>query len=408
MTGYYAMRTACPGCACEACRSILDFGQQAYTLAPLQRSMTPAVSSRVQLQVCEDCGLIFIREPMRQSCLLPVRNPHARMFPPDYPQLLARLVRDGGSVFDRVWDIYCDDGGVLRELRAGGMQALMGIEPTAGSSVLCRESGFYVETGIFSLELAQEMVAKHGWPDRVLLRNALEHAERLADYLRGLAFLLSKGASAILQLPNFARTMREGMYHDLNAAHCNHFTPDTLCRLLRAHGLSAKATGQDEHGGGNLFYEIRTGTGGALSSPDPEAVDRFVWRCRDNLEAVRAEVQNVGRRYGRIAACGFSVPGHALLGYSSTASSVCFVIEERPVWRGRVLPGCELPVIDSRTLHDHPPEVCLLLPQWNREEQMRLRGRCAEWLRRDGLVVEFCPPEQPGVILSERLVRECV
>lgn len=404
MDGISFVRAACPACHCPDCRTILDFGNQAFSLAPMMRWNAPAINWRALLQVCEDCGLVFFREPVALDLADLPRNPHTRVFPREYSGVMLEQVLSRTDRKDRIWDFYCEDGELLRALRDAGAQDLMGVEPSSGSIALCREAGLPVRAGVFSHRLAEQMTGELGWPDLVLVRNALEHAFDLTDFFAGLKYLLDRGGRALIQLPDFDSYMQQGAFDLLIGSHYNFFTRKSLERTLRAYGLRMESCWQTEFGGGHYWAEVRGGAAEDRDEEEPElsGVERFVNRCHDNIETVRCEISSLVQRFSCLAACGVGVRGHTLLGYAGITGGIGYVVEDKLVWRGRTLPGIGLPVARTEQMHTQPPEVCLLMPQWDRGEQAHLLEKIREWFPLDTLCVEFCPADRPDLFLIER------
>jgi hypothetical protein len=74
-----------------------------------------------------------------------------------------------------------------------------------------------------------------------------------------------------------------------------------------------------------------------------------------------------------IAAYGAAAKGVTLLNYCGIKSDVIdYVVDLNPSKQGKFLPGCQIPIVDSKMLTSNPPDILLVLA-WNLATELKLQ-----------------------------------
>ncbi|ASQ90723.1 methyltransferase type 12 [Prosthecochloris sp. GSB1] len=161
----------------------------------------------------------------------------------------ASLIERNGpplSPDSRLLEIGCSDGGLLDALmKRNGIPAgnCRGYEKSGRSSELARKRfGLDIQTADICDTLPSDSF------DRIILWHSLEHLHRLNETLAAVSRLLAPEGRIVIALPN-AASLDAALYGRNWVAwdaprHLYHFTPLTLAKLLRKHGLEVTAMRQ--------------------------------------------------------------------------------------------------------------------------------------------------------------------
>ncbi len=141
----------------------------------------------------------------------------------------------------RLLDVGCGLGGVLAAAQARGWCAV-GVEPSQTGAVLAHQRG---------LDVINADLATSGLPDQsfdiIHIREVLEHVLDPMALVREARARLAPGGMLYVQVPNDIEGYRASLFRQvwwlIPPLHVWYFTFDTLERLLRRVGLTARVTG---------------------------------------------------------------------------------------------------------------------------------------------------------------------
>ncbi len=148
-------------------------------------------------------------------------------------RLLARLIPDGGSVFE----VGCGPGGILKPFADAGYQ-VAGADLGADYLSLGRADGLDLIEGD-----ADALRESHGQADLVILNHVLEHFLDLPGELAKIRELIRPGGCLFVEVPGvlqLGRGYRGNLMLYLQNAHTYHFTGPTLKYALELAGFDVQ------------------------------------------------------------------------------------------------------------------------------------------------------------------------
>jgi SAM-dependent methyltransferase len=148
-----------------------------------------------------------------------------------------RIVSVTGGMIDRLLDIGCGDGTLLRALQERGVGQVLGIDPSPKSSVVAARRGIDVQVGSFS-----DMPKGLGEFDVISMTGVLEHVWDVDEAMVWATAHLSVDGLLYIELPDASRYLDPylGPFEDFNSEHVNHFSPSSLVTLGLRFGMTSQ------------------------------------------------------------------------------------------------------------------------------------------------------------------------
>ena len=136
-------------------------------------------------------------------------------------------------------DVGCGTGEFAHTMQAAGWH-VRGLEPDAGARAFAK-----TEYGL-TVEEPPALHKLNGTYDAVTLWHALEHVHELHPYLDRLAELIGEAGTLVIAVPNYTspdarRYATHWAAYDV-PRHLYHFSPASMTRLLKRHGLRVEET----------------------------------------------------------------------------------------------------------------------------------------------------------------------
>jgi SAM-dependent methyltransferase len=219
---------------------------------------------KLTISRCLDCGMLFTNPQsvsyehrVRRRGLLdryfnPIRLEKAKRLATFHLSYLAQLAPGR-----RVLDFGCGEGTFVRQAKDEGWDAI-GVD--LNEDLIDGANEFWKFNALHSLTL--DDVARRGWRfDAIYSNQVFEHLRRPVEVGRALVGMLAPRGAIYLEVPNANQ-----LFEQLNpgstldpTSHFNHFTVDTLARLIERVGCEpAYATGAP--GMFRFWAKIGTGT----------------------------------------------------------------------------------------------------------------------------------------------------
>jgi SAM-dependent methyltransferase len=187
---------------CDLCGSNKD-----RTFLTLPDMVMRTSSHTYRLAECRSCGLIYLN-PRPYEWDIP------RYYPASYEPFSRRRLSERARSWlhrrsvrelqhlvgppNRVLDIGCGTGELLRTIRASGNSNVFGIEPSPQASKIAREEfGLDVRTGTLESQYLGDSSV-----DTVLLSHVLEHLPSPRKTLNEIERVLKPGGSVVIWVPN--------------------------------------------------------------------------------------------------------------------------------------------------------------------------------------------------------------
>lgn len=368
----------CRLCGSSDLEPVLDLGKQPIAHRLLKTQDEPEETFGFALHACGTCGLTQILEPIDPEILYRGYNFNFSSWKPE-PHMPAELdtiveLKNPKSALE----IGTNDGLFLSELRARGVETLVGIEPNPVPAKIARERGLQVFNDMVDERLVDRAVAEHGRFDLVCSRQVMEHIPNLDKYFACIDRALADDGLLFVDVPDFQPAEAQGDVSMLWEEHVSYFTERTVADLFARHGFRIVSVARYNFSGGCLTVAARRGEATVDAGDTAAAVAAakgFGGKVRDYgarlvpaLERARDKGHEIAIYGAGCRACGF-LNAHGL-----TRATVDWSLDDQKERHGYFLPGSRIPVVGPETLAERSsPLVCLLAVNGENEEKVMAR-----------------------------------
>jgi hypothetical protein len=312
-------------------------------LAPTEEEARSAPSGRLELVECEVCGVVFNRAFERvpygpDYFVDPTRSARYREHLDDVSDRLA-VHMEGHAAFSVV-DVGAGQGSFLAHL-AGRLGPRVprahGFDPAFRAS----EARLPSNVGVTAARLdAGGAAALDFAPDVVVTRHVVEHVADPVPFLASPRVCLAAPFTLLVETPNVAHSLAQGLLHDFCYEHCTMLTDTALVEVLRRAGYE-RIHVADAFGGEYLL--AFAAAPGARSAARPAAITRRSASARLADVATRfvpEHRERLRRARGPIALWGAAGKG-ALFAHlvDPDRELVNVVVDIHPSKQGMFLPG---------------------------------------------------------------------
>lgn len=311
---------------------------------------------RVDLVICERCGLLFnlsFRPELAEIGARYESSQSSSAHFSSFARSLARAWIDRHALTGKsVLEIGCARGEFLQVMISEGVGEARGLDPVAPAEGI-EYPNLKIEPRLFD----RSTVALEA--DAVVCRHTLEHISDVGTFLGVLSQWARRapGRVVLFEVPATERILEEGAFWDVYYEHCSYFTSESLRWAFESAGFEILRI-ETVYGGQYLIVEARAATGNSAAvRPDFSSLIRD---CRAFGKAAERAISNCTEHLNRLATCGR--PTVLWQGASKTvgflASLNCgglvhSAIDLSPQRQGRYLPGNGMPV--------HAPEALLTI-----------------------------------------------
>lgn len=248
----------CRGCLGKNLFSALDLGHLPIANELLLTEESEIEKFPLHLRVCSDCELgqvadvvtperIF-RDYRYLSSMSTTFLQHASDFVTQVVQ--KGIFREG----DWVLEIASNDGYLLKNFLPFGITSI-GIEPAENVAEMSRGLGIHTISEFFSSRLADELLAKHGYPKLIIANNVMAHVPDLIDFIKGLAVLCGPDTQISIENPSLSNILVGMQFDTIYHEHYSYLSASSVARLSKMYGLNLfKVEQLNIHGGSNRYW----------------------------------------------------------------------------------------------------------------------------------------------------------
>jgi SAM-dependent methyltransferase len=328
---------------------VLDLGA-----LPLAGDFQPAAGKSrlfpLAIQLCNDCGLLQVRETVPPEALFGPSYSYASGTVPGLVRHFnqyAEDVRPSADSKPQLLEVGCNDGVFLEPLRQVGYRTV-GIDASDNVAAMARAKGLDVVTGFFDRTSATSLRADYGPFDVISCSNVFAHNPNISAFMEGVTTALKPQGEFWIEVHSADRLFNELQWDCFYHEHCFYWTMHALERCLRAWGFRlATYLLTPMHGGGiRAFFTRGEGTPAVISEPELTQQDwaDFGLKCHRSRRLIRDSVEALGVRYA-YGAAGRAV---TLINWADLGPFLDFVVDGSPLRFGRYIPNTNVPIISEQ------------------------------------------------------------
>lgn len=350
---------------CLACHRktsrVMDFGKVALAGGFLKPDgFSTERRYPLTLEFCERCLLVQVGEPVSPEMMF------RRYF---YFSSATSTMRQHFDAYARelveslhprkVLEIGCNDGVLLRPLRALGVDVI-GVDPA--TNVI--PGDFPVVNAYWSAALAGEIGLKF---DLILANNVLAHIPTIHDALEGVTASLAEDGRFVFEVNRLDSLISDLQYDWIYHEHCFYYSLLALDKLLERHGLEIYHLERlGTHAGSARYFAAKKGRY-ALSGAVRDQRERDMWMGLNRLETFRQFAARATTHALKLreALSGKRVAGYGACGRTNTLLQWCdlrpeYIVDDAPAKQGFYTPGTHVPIVPINRLHIDPPDVLVV------------------------------------------------
>ena len=283
---------------------------------------------------------------------------------------------------DYVLEIASNDGYLLDIFKKLGFNVL-GVEPTLGPAKVAMGKGVDTLVEFFGEATARQIAEDKGKPKLIAAKNVLAHVPDMKDFLTGVKCLLNEDSLFTVEFPHLLQLLHNKQYDTVYHEHYSYLSMHFLMGICKEVGLSVFRVEEIPTHGGSLRVYMDTG----IRQID-ESVDR-VWKneihnginesttySKFNLAVFEHKIRSLEffhalKKSGKsIAAYGAAAKGVTFLNtLGITSDTIEYVVDNNPNKQDKLLPGCNIPIVNNEHFKNNLPDVVVILP-WNLEREI--------------------------------------
>lgn len=374
---------------CRVCETKIEpfmtFGQMPIANGFLKKEeFSEEYFFEMEVSFCEDCGtfqLVNQPDPERMfhenyaffSSLSKYMQVHFQHFA---KMVMSRVLKGRSDGF--VVELGSNDGIMLKHFKEAGYRHL-GIEPSKNVADVARSQGIDTISEFFSLELAEELVAKHGHADALICANVMCHIPDINGVAAGIARLLKDDGVLIFEDPYLGDVLEKTSYDQIYDEHVYVFSATSVSSIFGRHRLELiDVMPQTTHGGSMRYmlapkgsHAVAENVTALLKKEQEQGLDKAATFEQFKLDCEASKTALI-ELLERLRAEGKRVVGYGATSKSTTVMNYCgigpqhieFISDTTPIKQGKFSPGAHVPVKPYEDFSANHPEYALLFA-WN-------------------------------------------
>lgn len=334
---------------------LMDLGEQPIAHRFLQSPDENEYKHLLTLHYCPMCGLGQVIDPVPAETLYKGYNYCFSAWKPEAHRAteldMIHTRKPQGSVFE----IGCNDGLFLEELKQRGEHLCVGLEPNAFAREIAvnkRGVGHVYET-FLNEETCGDATSKHGRFDVVVSRQVLEHVPDIHLFFRCVDLLLKEDGILFIDVPDIGGGIEVGDCTIAWEEHVNYFTDHVLVSLLDRHGFTALDERKFNYSGGTLAVLSRRKQSEdvfQLANDHLPKLASFNERVVAYGRKLALALKKARQTYDQIVIYGVGCRACALVNGHGLGRLIDFAVDDQPERQGKFMPGSHLEIRPAQTL----------------------------------------------------------
>jgi C-methyltransferase C-terminal domain/Putative zinc binding domain/Methyltransferase domain len=356
----------CLLCRASAVEPVLALGPQPVSTHFATRRDIVAVEHQLDLGMCRACGVVQLCNPFPYEMLVPpfdwltYREPERHL-----DAVVAKVAALPG--IDRtatIAGVTVKDHTTLSRFARLGFEQTWCVDVHADLGATDPRANVETVQALLTPEKANEIIARRGLVDVLIVRHIVEHAQAPWRFLAALGALLRDGGYMVVEVPDCAANLERQDYAMIWEEHTLYFTPQTLAQVMPAAGC--ESLGIDIHP--YLFEDCliqigrKTGTASrpvAVAARETDRLSGYVDAFPHWTQSYRAFLESHAGAGRGAALYGAGHLACAFVNFHGLADLFRFVVDDTPQKQGLFLPKCGLPIVPRETLDANGVPVCL-------------------------------------------------
>lgn len=357
----------CISCDADAVHSVLDFGAQPPSNRFFRAGESQKQDHALALGQCMTCGLVQLVDPMPAEMVrsryewITYNEPESHL-DQMVDDLIATTKLGAGA---RIVGLSYKDDSTLARFNRKGFANTYRFSIDQDMAVSQALAGLETIQSAMTLERAEQLAAKHGQADLLLVRHVLEHAHAPKDFLGALARLVKPSGCMVFEMPESSKFLAACDYSFVWEEHIAYFTEQTVSRLIHKARLDPWVLKSYTYPlEDSLVALVRpVPSGRAVGLPSAQELDlglsygRHFAEIRARIHGDLLRLKNEGKT---VAVFGAGHLAAKFLNLFDLKELVSCVIDDNPNKLGMLMPGSGVPVRPSSILMDEKIDLCLL------------------------------------------------
>jgi hypothetical protein len=383
----------CRGCGSELSLTLLDLGESpiANNLVDLSNSSLQHHCYPLKAMTCMTCSLVQLSEELPREILFKPDYVYYSSYSTSwlehsklYAQKMVQFLNLDHS--DLVIEIASNDGYLLNYFKNNGIQVL-GIEPASGVANVAIKNGIPTIIDFFGESLASQLT-KTKKPKLIIGNNVLAHVPDLHNFISGAATLIDNDGVITFEFPHLLNLLKNSQFDTIYHEHYSYLSLTALLPIFEKYKLKVfEVEKLLTHGGSLRIFVAKKNSQWKITHSIQDILDEEaqfdprderiykslqikVLKTKKDLVSELFKLKENGKK---ISAYGAAAKGVTLLNYCRIKSDIIdYVVDLNPSKQGKLLPGCQIPIIDPKILTSNPPDILLVLA-WNLSTELKLQ-----------------------------------
>ncbi len=385
------VRDNCLVCDSKNIEEIIDLGSHPFadTFIPeSKKGMADKVFPLV-CTLCNECGHVqtkYSTDPQARYSQIDYsytssNSPFAKNHWESYAKEISEKINlPNGSL---IIEVGSNDGYLSEQFNSLGYKSI-GVDPSPYMTELSKKRNVETITGLFSKEIARNILNSKGKASLVVANNVFNHSDNPSEFTDAVAMLLTDDGYFVFEQPYWVSGLKAGKFDQIYHEHVSYFTLKSAKKLLSKSNLSIVNVQVVNYHGGSLRIIAQK----SKQTKDSIHVDSMIKEEEEygifKVETYKKFMQKITNQRNKflervyklkqnnipLVAIGAAAKGNTFLNfYNLNKTVIDYVTDSSPHKIGKYTPVTRIPIVSDNIVSKYP-EIYAILLSWNLKDQL--------------------------------------
>lgn len=357
----------------------LDIGDHPPASYFLQSKNQPVDSYNLSIGQCSNCGLIQLMNPLPHNVLKPPYDWLIANEPEEHLDDVVEKILNLGELNKNsvIAGLSYKDDTTIERFKSKGYTKTWRVDLNEDLNVFDKAANIETIQKLTTPEIMQEISARRGTADLLIVRHITEHTENINLFLSGLIKLVCDDGFIVFEVPDCSNNLKNFDCCMIWEEHSLYLTPKSLENIVTQSGLKVVQTIVYERPFENSIVLIarKSKNGGPhlkTTSTETELslLENYARAFHSEKLELRMKLEKVKNSNGPIALYGAGHLAHIFINAMEIEDLISFIVDDTPQKQGLFLSGSKLPIVTPSELVNKNIYLCLLALSINIEERV--------------------------------------